>query len=178
MHASLKKLTKNDLKLRNKPWINNRIKKMMRLRDKLLKRIRKRPDAAAKHLYKQFKNCVAVELKEHKKKYFQNYFNVNTNNMKLLWTGIKSIISIKSSHVNVMNKLKDTNGNLITDSTAIANIYNNYFVNLADGVTKNIPRSPKSPLDYLDNRNQLFFFISPATPYGISDIIDLFKTSK
>ena len=129
MHASLKKLTKNDLKLRNKPWINNRIKKMMRLRDKLLKRIRKRPDAAAKHLYKQFKNCVAVELKERKKKYFQNYFNVNTNNMKLLWTGIKSIISIKSSHVNVMNKLKDTNGNLITDSTAMANIYNNFFVN-------------------------------------------------
>ena len=98
--------------------------------------------------------------------------------MKLLWTGIKSIISIKSSHVNVINKLKDANGNLITDSTAMANIFNNFFVNLADGVTKNIPRSPKSPLDYLDNRNQLFFFISPATPYEISDIIDLFKTSK
>ena len=26
--------------------------------------------------------------------------------MKLLWTGIKSIISLKNSHVNVINKLK------------------------------------------------------------------------
>ena len=32
-HAPLKKLTKNDLKLRNKPWINSRIQKMMHLRD-------------------------------------------------------------------------------------------------------------------------------------------------
>ena len=98
--------------------------------------------------------------------------------MKLLWTGIKSIISIKNSHVNVINKLKDTNGNLITDSTSMANIFNNFFVNLADGVTKNTPRSQRPPLDYLDNRNQLSFFISPETPYEISDIIDLFKTGK
>ena len=177
-HAPLKKLTKNDLKLRDKPWINNRIQKMMRLRDKLLKRIRKRSDPATKHLYKQFRNRVVVELKESKSKYFHNYFNVNINNMKLLWTGIKSIISTKNTHVNVINKLKDTNGNLITDSTAMANIFNNFFVNVADGVTKNIPRSPKSPLDYLGNKNPHSFFISPAAPYEISDIIDSFKTGK
>ena len=98
--------------------------------------------------------------------------------MRLLWTGIKSIISIKNTHVSVISKLKDSNGNLITDSTAMANIFNNFFVNVADGVTKNIPRSPKSPLDYLENKNSHSFFISPAAPYEISDIIDLFKTGK
>ena len=36
--------------------------------------------------------------------------------MKLLWTGIKPIISTKSSYGNVINKLKDGNGNLTTDS--------------------------------------------------------------
>ena len=73
--------------------------------------------------------------------------------MKLLWSGIKSIISIKSSPVNVINKLKDANGNLTTDSATMATIFNNLFVNVAYGVTKRIPRSPKSPLDYLDNEN-------------------------
>ena len=177
-HAPLKKLTKNDLKLRNKPWINNRIQKMMRLRDRLLKKIRKKPDATTKHLYKQFRNRVVIELKESKTKYFHDYFNVNSNNMKLLWTGIKSIISIKNSHVSVINKLKDTNGNLTTDSTAMANIFNKFFVNVADGVTKNIPRSPRSPLNYLKNKNPSSFFISPTAPYEISDIIDLLKTGK
>ena len=67
--------------------------------------------------------------------------------MKLLWTGIKSIISIKNSQVNVINKLKDANGNLTTDSYKMAAVFNDFFVNVADGVTKRLPRSPKSPFD-------------------------------
>ena len=177
-HAPLKKLTKNELKLRNKPWINSRIRTMMQLRDKLLKSLQKKPNASTKLLYKQFRNRVASELKEHKRTYFHNYFNVNSNNIKLLWNGIKSIISIKNSHVNVINKLKDANGNLTTDSATMANVFNNFFVNVANGVTKSIPRSPKSPLDYLDKINPHSFFISPAAPYEISDIIDLLKTGK
>ena len=35
-----------------------------------------------------------------------DYFNDNSKNMKLLWIGIKSIISVKNYHVNVINKLK------------------------------------------------------------------------
>ena len=83
---------------------------MMRLMDRLLKKIRKRSDATTKHLYMQFRNRVVIELKESKTKYFHNHFSVNSDNMKLLWTGIKSIISVKNSHVSVINKLKDTNG--------------------------------------------------------------------
>ena len=177
-HAPLKKLTKKELKFRNKPWINSRIQKMMRLRDKALKKLRKKPDEATKLLYKQFRNRIAIELKESKKNYFHNYFNVNSNNMKLLWTGIKSIISLKNSHVNIINKIKDENGNLTTDSSKMANIFNDFFVNVADNITKKIPRSKKSPMDYLSNKNSHSVFISPSVPYEISDIIDQFKTGK
>ena len=138
-HAPLKTLTKRDLKLRNKPWINSRIQKMMRLRDNIFKRLRKKPDATQSLLYKKFRNRVAIELKDSKANYFHNCFEENSKNMKLLWSGIKSIISIKSSRVNVINKLKDANGNLTTDSATMATIFNNFFVNVADGVTKIIP---------------------------------------
>ena len=60
----------------------------------------------------------------------------------------------------------------------MANTFNNFFVNVANGVTNCIPRSPKSPLDYLDKNNPHSFFISPAAPYEISDIIILLKTGK
>ena len=36
-HAPLKKLSKRDIKFRNKPWINGKIQKMMRIRDNLSK---------------------------------------------------------------------------------------------------------------------------------------------
>ena len=31
----------------------------------------------------------------------------------------------------------------------MANEFNNYFINVASGITKKIPRTPKSPLDKL-----------------------------
>ena len=57
---------------------------MMSVRDKLLKGLRKRSDAATKQLYKQFGKRVVVELKKSKTKYFHSYFNIDSNNMKLL----------------------------------------------------------------------------------------------
>ena len=60
----------------------------------------------------------------------------------------------------------------------MATIFNDFFVNVADGVSKRIPRSPKSPLDYLHNQNPHSFFITPAAPQEVSDVIDLLKTGK
>ena len=60
----------------------------------------------------------------------------------------------------------------------MATIFDNFFVNVADGVTKRIPRFPKSPSDYLDNENPNSFFITPSAFYEISDIIDVLKAGK
>ena len=90
-------------------------------------KLRKKPDASHSLLYKKFRNRVAIELKKSKTINFHNYFNENSKNMKLLWTGIKSIICIKNSRVNVINKLKDANGNLRTDSAKMATTFNNFL---------------------------------------------------
>ncbi len=47
--------------------------------------------------------------------------------MKLLWTGVKSIVNIKNKTVNIITKLKETNGNLTTDSATMANTFNNFL---------------------------------------------------
>ena len=60
----------------------------------------------------------------------------------------------------------------------MATIFNDFFVNVADRVTMKIPRSPKSPLDYLDNKNHNSFFITPTAPLEIVDIINVLKTGK
>ena len=49
--------------------------------------------------------------------------------MKQLWPGIKSIINIrKSRNVNMLNKLKDFNGNITSDPMVMANIFNKFFL--------------------------------------------------
>ena len=55
-HAPLTKFTIKDTSLQGKPWKTNRIRKMMRVRDNLLKRLRKRSDEETIHLYNNLEN--------------------------------------------------------------------------------------------------------------------------
>ena len=99
--------------------------------------------------------------------------------MKKLWSGIKSVVSIrKSSNMNVINKLKDSNGNITSDPAVIANIFNKFFVNVSQDITKNIPRSKRSPVDFMGDRVGNSFFIAPSVPFEISDIISALKSGK
>ena len=177
-HCPKKKLNKKALKLRNKPWINLRIQKMMKMRDKLLHQFKITKLPADLVAYKQFRNRVVNELREAKKKYYHQYFDDNKNNMKMLWTGIKNIISLKPGACNTISYLKDDDGSHISDPVKIANEFNNYFTNVANEITKKLPRTPKSPLDYLSNPNASSFFVSPCSAIEVSSVIKNLKNGK
>ena len=79
--------------------------------------------------------------------------------MKILWTGIRSIINIKSKQFYSISQLVQ-NGEIVKKSKEIANILNNYFVNIAGKIDSEIPRTRKSPLDYLGYMlEKLFLFL-------------------
>ena len=104
-------------------------------------------------LNKKFRSRVSVSLNESKASYYYNYFQKNNNNMKQLWSGIKSVINIrKSSSVNIMNKLKDSNGNITSNSAVIASIFNKLFVNVSHDITKNTPTPNKTPVNFMGGR--------------------------
>ena len=111
-HAPIKKLSRKEKKLKDKPWINKRILKMMRIRDRILQKLKKQQNPDNLNLYKKFRNRVSNELKESKARYFHNYFSTNSQNMKKLRSGIKTIISHKSSTSFSINKIKDKDGNV------------------------------------------------------------------
>ena len=99
--------------------------------------------------------------------------------MKPLWSGIKSVVSIKkSSNMNVINRLKDSNGNITSDPAVIASIFNKFFVNVSHDITKNIPRSQKSPVDFMGDRVGNSFLTAPSISLEISDIISALKSGK
>ena len=88
-HCPEKKLNKKMLKLRNKPWINFQIQRMMKIRDKLFKQFKDSNSSTTLKAYKQFRNRVVNEIRQSKKNYYQQYFHENKNNMRMLWKGIK-----------------------------------------------------------------------------------------
>ena len=101
-HAPMKRLSKMEIKLHLKPWITNRIIKMMSHRDKLfLKWNKNRGDVQTHNAYKKFRNRTRQEIRKSKREYYKNYVETHKSNMKQLWSGIKSIITtmIKSHHL-------------------------------------------------------------------------------
>ncbi len=178
-HAPITKRSKREMKLKNKPWINSKIQKMMKIRDKLLCKLKKNKTASNLTLYKKFRNRVTNELKKSKASYYYNYFHENSSNMKNLWSGIKAIISqkISTSH-STINKIKDKFGNVTSDPSEMSNIFNDFFTTVADKITSEIPKTPKSPLSYLFNRNSDSIFLSPVTHEEVLDLINLLNSAK
>ena len=70
------------------------------------------------------------------------------------------------------------NGVTINDPKEIAKVFNHYFTNITSEVDSEIPRSRKSPLDYLGNKCGSSFFLSPTDSAEIENIIAELKKSK
>ena len=129
-HAPIKKQSRREMKLNDKPWINNRILKMMRIRDRILQKLKKHQNPDNLKLYKEFRNRVSNEFKDSKARYFHNYFSINSQNMKKMWSGIKAIISHKSSTSSSINKVNGKDGNVTSDPSKMSNIFNDFLLML------------------------------------------------
>ena len=82
-HAPLKKLNKKLLNKISKPWINKYILKMISYRDRLFKKKKEYPlNQHAKQSYTLFRNHITREIKKAKRKYYNEFFENNLNNMK------------------------------------------------------------------------------------------------
>ena len=68
--------------------------------------------------------------------YYDKYFEIIWDNIKNIWKGIKSLISLKTVTYNVPTVLSLDNGDTITNPYDIANTSNNYFASIAETMKK------------------------------------------
>ena len=125
---------------------------MVRICDHMFGKMKRNRSDSNLQLYRKFRNRVTNEIKKSKLNYFHDYFSTNCQNIKRLWVGIKSIISNKGFVSASIGIIKDKE-EIISDSTKISNIFNEYFVNVAENITKTLPKISESPINYLDNKN-------------------------
>ena len=84
--APIKKLTKKEQGLKNRPWITSGILTSMRARDKLYKELALEKDPNKKNEisanYKRYRNEVVNLIRISKRDYYKNYFEEHRSNMK------------------------------------------------------------------------------------------------
>ena len=98
--------------------------------------------------------------------------------MKKLWTGIKSILANENSIISRIHKINDKNGISTSDPSEMSNILDEFFVNVGNDITKSIHHNPKSPNEYLANRNSDSIILSPVTPFEVNEIVLKLDSSK
>ena len=104
-HAPTKKLNKKLMRKMAKPWLDNKLIKMINHRERLFRRKKADPNNInVLRLYKLFRNRVNRENSKAKKAYYKKYFEDNLNNIKNTWKGIKNILNL-----NKKNDLQVTN---------------------------------------------------------------------
>ena len=72
------------------------------------------------------------------KRIYQNYFQKHSKNVKKTWDSIKSIVKLKSKDKTAPNLLI-VNGNVIINKSYIAEIFNDFFVNVGSNLASKIP---------------------------------------
>ena len=171
-HAPTKKLNPKEVKLRFKPWITPEIMKLIKTRDRLFTRKKRQPDnQRVKEIYNQARNRVKNRLKKSKQDHFKAYFEEQSTNIKKTWEGIRKLVNVKKPTNFSISQLS-INGKTIDDPIAIANGFNNFFVNVGPETEKTIPKVPNmSPNKFLKNRNQFNLIIAHISEQEILDII-------
>ena len=180
--APYKKLSKKDYKLKMKPWINEKILSKIKERDKLMHKICKLKDPVNReesfNHYKILRNSITKLKRESKKDYYKNYFERFKSKSSSIWKGIRSIVNINQSQRKDI-KIINENGNNVSDPTKIANLFNNFFINIGSDIDDKIPKSKNTYADYMKNiKHNKSFFLSLTTPGEICDIIKSLDTHK
>ena len=180
-HAPFKKLTKQEIKFKEKPWITGSLKNSIHHKNRLFLQYINCKDPILKTVkhnkFKEYRNILKLLLKDSKKQYFNEFFKNNINNIKNTWKGIKDIINIKSKVNSQPNCIFHNNSN-ISDPKIIADSFNEYFSNVGKKIQSKIPVTNLKYDEYLDNPNPNSFFIQPTDPEEISSIISNLDLNK
>ena len=151
-----------------KPWISHNLIDMINTKHQLNKM--KQQGMVTNMQYNQFKNQTTTALRNAKRQYYHDMFNNASGNIKKTWKCINSLIKSRKPRNSIFLKQNDA---IIDDSKAVAEIFSNFFSNIASDLDKKIPSTDKSPLEYLNNSVNSSFF---AYPTNINEVINIIKS--
>ena len=181
VHAPLKKVNKYKLKFKTKPWITPALQKSISIKNNLLKKFITAKDPQVKERYhkeyKDYRNMLSTIFKQSKTNYYNHYFEANWNSIKNTWKGIKSILNIKNTSADIPKTLT-VDGTTISNPMEISNILNNYFSSITSKMKLNISFSHKHFSDFLKNRSNISFFVSPTDKTEIENVISSLDSNK
>ena len=157
------------------PWLTKRILELSKLKSSYFKLMKLGIVTKAEN--NRFKNKVKSIVYKCKLNYHKKLFEENRNDISKTWNAIKTIISQNRSKSNSIKKIIINNIEYF-NNVEIANLFNNYFSQIALDLDNQIPNTMINPC-YLISRNTISsIYFNPVTTNECYEIINQLKIVK
>lgn len=162
-----------------KPWISNEICKRICKKNRMLKKIKKQPNnTILRSNFINFRNKLHSDIRNLKHNYYETLFEKHKGNSKKTWKIVKEISNQTQNRTSVITL--DINGTLVSEPSAVANEFNNFFLSVAE--TLNISRNIQVDTTTL-NYKQCFperpilqsMYMAPVMESEIRDAVNSLK---
>ena len=140
-----------------KPWMSNSLLRRIRKRNRLFARFLRSKDASELCEFKLYRNNLSKDLKIAKRNYYSQLFN--TFDKKNSWKVINELLGRRSNGGNVTSLIHDNVR--VTNPLTIANLFNDYFINLPRALTCHLPPNNDNFHQYLVGGNSNSFYLFP-----------------
>ena len=158
------------------PWLTQRIHKLVKIKSSYFKLFKL--GLITKEENNRFKNRVKSIVDQSKIDYYKNMFHINRNNIVKTWSTIKLVISKYHSKKQPVKKLIIDNIEYINDQE-IANVFNNYYSNIAIELDQNIHTENNSDPCYNLSQNSISsIYLTPTTPDECNLLMSKLKETK
>ena len=142
-------------------WVTKELKADMKKREEMFKLSKKDPTEHKIQAHKTFRNMVLSRKRQAERKHFKELYDqsLNEQNYKNAWDITRFLIDGKSNFSK--NKVTEylVNNKKMTDPVAIANSFNDYFINVGKSLAYNIV-SQIDLLSYIDKSKNCITDIS------------------
>src|SRR6218665_1778948 len=127
------------------PWMTQGLLKSCKIKSKLYLKFLKNPTEANKQKFIVYRNKFKALRIRSEKDFYASEFQKHSKDLKKTWQVIKSILN--PSDVNTSIEEIYINGEKVEGDDVMANKFNEYFTNIAQSLSSNIPPASKSFLD-------------------------------
>ena len=155
----------------SKPWLTSGLLKSIKNKSKYFKQFKL--GLINETFYKSYRNSLTNAVKQAKRTYYLNSFEICKGDVKGTWRLLNDLIVREKKNRNVNSVIVDNIE--ITNSKEIANKFNSYFINIADIIDSNLPNPVSDPIDNINTSLPNSFFILPVTPNEIINTVHSLK---
>ena len=159
-HAPLKKASQTKQKQLNKPWLTMDILKSIKRKQKMYRTHFLSKDMQKASEYKHYANVLTYIKSKSRSDYYSAQFLKYKDNLKQTWKLIGTLVKRKTKGQTRPTRII-LNNKAFTQEEDIAELFNNFFVNIGPALAKKITTNNKDPTQYITSSPTCTFYLSP-----------------